>query len=502
MAVKGNASLSRDLARYVPAKVVPALLGFLVIVLLSRRLPAAAYGSYAALLAVARLADSLGFAWLRQSILRFRPEAASSGEEAEFKCLLSLLLLVIVGVEAALVFLCSVALQHGVVRAALAAGLVVSMTPYTFAATIVQAERAAGTYAGGALIQSVVQTAWVGLFVFLAHRGEAWALLGVLAGLAAGTAYLVGASRGAVWSRPLPLARVDLGRVKVLCGYGLPVALSVLGFQLVNQGNRLLLFALGSAESAGVFASAYDLINGSLSLLMTPFLLAAHPAIMEARLRAGGAARRGVEEILSSVSRHLLMIFLPVLFLATVLRGYVFAPLGPGYGVEGWVVPVLVTGAFVGQFAMYAHKGLEIADRTTTILRITAATGLLNLGLNALLIPHYSYFAVAIVSLLTHTAYFAVASMLSRRHAALRIPWPPVRRFAAAVAFSGLVFPAARAAVAATGAPAEAALLVGTLAFGSTYLAVLAWWGELPASLLARPGAVPRVPAREGGVGR
>ncbi|MFP4554951.1 MAG: hypothetical protein ACLFRT_13980, partial [Actinomycetota bacterium] len=65
-------TLGRDLVRYLPAQVIPAVIGFITIPIVTRLLDPAAYGDYRLVLATVVAFGAAG-SWLASSIYRFYP---------------------------------------------------------------------------------------------------------------------------------------------------------------------------------------------------------------------------------------------------------------------------------------------------------------------------------------------------------------------------------------------------------------------------------------------
>lgn len=200
--------------------------------------------------------------------------------------------------------------------------------------------------------------------------------------------------------------------------------------------NRIIIDKLRSPADVGVYASTYDLINGSISLLMTPFLLAAHPIIMQVWSNTEDRAR--IEEIIRSVTRYLVILFAPVLLISTALGSKIFFFLGAGYGVEDWVVPVVAITAFVAQYSMYAHKGLEIAQRTYIMLLVGIVVVCVNILMNVVFVPLYSYRASAVISLVSYLLYISVVYWFSRKYIRIQVPWYSIVRVSIALSLMGV----------------------------------------------------------------
>jgi O-antigen/teichoic acid export membrane protein len=326
------------------------------------------------------------------------------------------------------------------------------------------------------LAQSLTQLGWVLAFVYIGRGGLVPAAAAVAAGYLAGVAGIVAMRRGAGIVLDLRFA-TDWALARRMLAYGLPMSAWLLCFQLLALANRLIIASARSPAELGPYASTGDLINGSISLLMTPFLMAAHPVIMQ--LWAAGQDRASVEALISKVTRYLLVLVAPAVVIMLVLHEELFAlALGPGFRLEGWVTQVIVASTLAAGFGLYAHKGLEVAGRTGVMLAVAAGAAALNLGLSLALVPRFGYRVAAVITLATYIAYAFVVYAHARVYIRIHVPLASMARVVAAGATGGLALALARRRVA-LGARSLSHVLLLVLLTSAVYLLVLLVSGEL-----------------------
>jgi O-antigen/teichoic acid export membrane protein len=83
----------KDLVKYLPAQVVPAIVGFFSIPIITRLFLPADYGNYALVLATVAILYAIA-GWLSMSIIRFHPVYEREGELKEFYGIVIKLLLI------------------------------------------------------------------------------------------------------------------------------------------------------------------------------------------------------------------------------------------------------------------------------------------------------------------------------------------------------------------------------------------------------------------------
>jgi len=431
-----NSQLLYDLLYYVPSKLIPAILGFILVIVLTHSLTPDEFGQYATILAIVNLSDTLVSAWLRQSILRFYADYQVNGNTREFQeKALSLVVpaTLMVGLVTGFVMR---ALGYGLKQIMLALGVLFTQIIFSYLTTLYQSSRLARHYAMVTIIQSTVQIAWVLGLVYLGRGGYPLAVLALAAGYLGGEFYIFLRRAKTDVHIGLTFRNLDWKLNRNLLGYGLPMSVWFLCFQLLFLANRLIIGSLRSYEEVGIYASAYDLIIGASNLMMTPFLLAAHPIILQ--LWALTGERALVEELIKRIFRYLLLLFAPMFFFSLTVNEELFCVLGRGFGIKGWIVPVLVATAFCGGFSMYVHKGLEIAKRTDIMMGVAALTAFLNIMLNLLLVGQYGYPAAAVIALISYLFYMVVVYSFARQYVQLRIPWKSVFRICVAGGSAGV----------------------------------------------------------------
>lgn len=466
-----------DLLYYVPSKLIPAILAFLLVIVLTHSLTPDEFGQYATVLAIVNLSDTLVSAWVRQSILRFYPDYQVEGHTREFQEKVLALMVLATLIAGLVTGMAMRALGYGIEQVVLTLGVLLSQIVFSYLVTLYQSSRLSRHYATVTIIQSIVQIVWVLGLVYLGRGGYPSAVLAVAAGYLSSVLYMFLIRAKTNIHFGLSFKNLDWALNRNLLAYGLPMSIWMLCFQILFLGNRLIIGSLRSLKEVGIYASAYDLVNGSLSLVMTPFLLAAHPIILQ--LWAQSHERTVIEELIERIFRYLLLLFAPIFFFSLTVNEELFFVLGRGFGIEGWVVPVLVAGAFCGGFSMYVHKGLEIARRTGIMMGVAILTAVLNVMLNLLFVGQYGYPAAAVITLISYAFYMVVVYGFSRQYVRIRIPWKSVFRICVAGGITGACLWLVKRAMVFIPMDSVLGIALCILLSGGIYLIVLTISGEL-----------------------
>lgn len=388
-------SLAADTFTYGVSKAVPAAAMSLGVVLFVRTVGEAEYGRYSLLVAAAAVASSIGAGWINQGQLRFysRYAARRTPYRAAVRRAWA-------GATALMgvVFAVGAALAHvGLISSLSAPSL---LAGGAFAAALAFHTVRVSTFQAALQPQRV---AWVeairaGAFLafpllLLAYVGSDHLVLVVGVALS----YLVGGLFIRGERTPAPSDGGGGGAAEIareLWAYGWPLSLWLacsMGFQV---SDRFLIQHVLSFEEVGLYASAYDLIVRSFSLLFFPITLAVHPRIMRAWNE--GDAGESVGLIRTALAGQALL-YLPV---AAGLLLFGRPVLDLLFGAEvaarqvGLLIPLSLAG-LAWQVALIAHKPLELRERTRTMLVALVAVWVTNIALNLVLLPVYGVVAVA-----------------------------------------------------------------------------------------------------------
>jgi O-antigen/teichoic acid export membrane protein len=268
----------------------------------------------------------------------------------------------------------------------------------------------------------------------LSDRGLYAVLAATVAGSAVNTAILVVAGRRLARL----VTRVDAAEWRVLLARSIPLGVALMIATVYFRADALLLSVLRGSRDVGIYGVAYRFLE-AITAFPGFFYVSVFP------LLAAAARRRELPELRAMSQKSfdvLVLAALPIVAGTLVLApGIVHALTGNQFGAAATPLRIVIVGAglmFVNGLLAYILIAL---DRQVIVLWVAAASLVLNVGLNLVLIPKYGYNAAAGVA--TGSEVFGLTGSL----------WL-VRRFAGFT-------PSLR--VGAKGAVATAALTVSTL---------------------------------------
>lgn len=407
----------RDSRNYMLSKVVPGAAGLLSVIVFVRLVGYAEYGRYAVLFAMA-MAFAAGLSgWLSQGTLRFQSKYSAPEDFQSFHhaTRAGTFLSVVCG-GAALSVALWLSDGHSLAALLVSVGFFAAVLVYTVVLAGFQASLRSRTVLAYECVRSIGGFLFpVILVMALGKRDHRFLLLGVF------LAYLLPSLTHAVaqairthgerssWRVTLPpRERALLGEV---WGYGWPIGLWFLCQQGLAVSDRYFIQRFTGYASAGIYASMYDVIVRSFSLIFMPITLAAHPLIMSHWNRGEQASSI---RVIRSAWRWQLFLFLPVgaaLFFASPLLARV--TLGRPNAEAASIVLPLAIGGFFWQVALLAHKPLEILCQTRRMLVGMATALAINVSGNYFLIPRFGFRAAAYVVVASSFSYLLTVRLLT-----------------------------------------------------------------------------------------
>ncbi len=465
--------LGRDILRYLPAAFLPAGLSVLGVAIFTRIFDPREFGQYALVAAAAAIMITLVAAWIQQSVLRYLPKFREQHELPNFMqrfCFtLSMTLLIALIAFLILYLFLNESLDEygrfyfpGVL-------LVLAGIAFQNLSTVFQANLQSGKFAKYKISQAVGRLALALALIFLISRDVVW----IIVGTAAAQMILV-VLIAVELDLGKAIARIhrslDLDFFKTFAAYGFPLIGWMMGGQILGLSDRFIIGSYKGASQVGIYSANYMLISMGLGLASSPFIMAAHPIIMNAWER-GSRAR--ITELISAFSRYYLLAIIPLVLIGGIFsRELVMVLLGAEFHEGHIIIPFVLAGYMVWGLSMYGHKGLELLEKTLVMLMLVGVCAVTNIILNLIFVPKYGYFAAAVTTFISYLVYPILVHRISRAHIPWRIPWKAVGRIAIASAVTGSVVVVLRTYLVATIGP-FASLVFGGIAALVVYFAVL-----------------------------
>jgi O-antigen/teichoic acid export membrane protein len=407
--------LVSDTRNYFLSKIVPGLMGLLTVMVFVRVVGYEQYGRYAVVFAMVTACATGGAGWIGQGILRFHSQHAGTTEEPSFRggSQLGVLLSALLGAVA----VCAISwpsVNHSSVVLVSTLVLFVPMLVYTVELTRLQAALRSGTVVWVESVRAAGSFLVPIALLAITHT-KSYSLL--LAGV--GIGYLVPVLIGLFVRKARPRLNVSLsifrdGHLKALRSiwtYGWPVALWLACQQTFIVSDRYFIQKFCGYSQAGVYASIYDVIVRSLSLVFAPITLSVHSVLMH---RWNQGDRRRTILALKTAMTYEVLLFTPVPVVLFLCRNWLARLILGRVNPEAAAVLIPLSFAgFLWQLALLAHKPLEMLCRTKRMLIGILLALAVNIVGDFSLIPRFGFAAAAYLSVITACLYLALLALLT-----------------------------------------------------------------------------------------
>jgi O-antigen/teichoic acid export membrane protein len=417
---------------YLWARGVPSVLGFIAIAVYSRLLSPDQLGLYSLVITASLTANAVLFQWLRQSLLRFLPDAAEPGtflatSRAAF-VVVALVVFLAGGITAAF-------LLEGDARLAVAFGTAIlpMLAWLELNLDVLRSRLQPKLFALVSVLRAVVAVV-AGTLLVLAGWGP-WGLL-----VAFALSLLLPAAIAYRWVWPdVRGHRVDPTVTSQMMRYGLPLTLS-LAFSFILRGSdRLMLGVLEGVDAVGLYGVSYDLAQSSLDALMTIVNAAAFPLAVNA-LRAGGVEAASAQlgknlSLLAAVSVPAATgLILVSTNLSTVLLGSAYV------SAASLLIPWIAIGVLLaGLRGYYVDHAFQLGQRPGLLVRTLGYAAVANVLLNLWWIPAYGFVGAAAATVCAYLLALVLGLAYARRSFPLPLMTPDLPRIAVATAVMAAV---------------------------------------------------------------
>jgi O-antigen/teichoic acid export membrane protein len=418
----------RDTLIYLPARVIPALVGVLAILILTRLLSPEQYGQY--LLATTTLSLISGFfvSWLVSVTIRFH---VVYGVRSLYRMCRPLLLWIAVSACAVWTAAVYVYAFPQDKQLLLFVGILwlVTNAGFEYFAGWLRARNFAKVFS--------LAVSWKSL----AGLGISVALL--LSGLRSGETIIFGGA-AAMLGALLFLPRLALrapheqdvlqsadGALPTILQYGIPVALSNFVTVALSLADRYFIGAQLGSEPVAVYGASYDLAEKTIFFANSMLLLSS--SVIGFRIyEQEGEAKAAL--FLSQLMRLYLLVAPPLVMCLAVFSPFLITALLPAAYQEGWYILPIV--AFAGLFVGILHRYsllLSFHRRTDTIMWCSVAALLVKLVSCFLLIPRMGLLGAAISTPIAYASWLIFVRLAALKYLGPSFPWTTFIRVCAAL---------------------------------------------------------------------
>lgn len=397
---------------YFPGSIIPAILSLITSYIFTRTFKAEEYGLYAYYLSLAFPVKLFIFQWIQQSITRFLPQMSKS-EIFNFKLNISKIIL-----YQSLVFsLLWISISTFITNKSfylLVGAIVISSSTLEILFSILQSEMKAKIHTLYRLLSVfTIFLIRIILYFLISYKNPIIMLYSILLSDIICIPFLLNKS-----SMKNPLGKITKINLKLIYiqmipyfRYGLPMVGWILSGTLLSIGDRYLIKYFFTMKEVGIYAANYNLIIGSVALLIMPITLTLHPFLMKSK-------DLNIEKTKIIIGSIIEVMFI----LGSILSLYIYVfseeiafILGKEYQSGHKMMPYMIIGIIIWNISLYAHKPLEFSNKTITMFKLSFLAAFLNFLLNFIFLPRIGFEFAAITTIISYAIYFLLVSYIGKK---------------------------------------------------------------------------------------
>jgi O-antigen/teichoic acid export membrane protein len=428
-----------DLIKYIPSKILPAIMGLISIAYFTRLLSPYEYGSYELLINTVNITEAILISWLYQSSLRYYKKYENLGEESKFIAT-GLQFIVIIWISISILYLIfnnfidnfveldyKIFLYYGLILLGVQ-GL------YKYFLVIIRGRREADRYSLFVSLETILKyglAILVLIYTGLRVKGILIVFILVFTGFIAFE--LIRLLRNNNFKTIFSM-RI----VKELFNYGFPLIGASITHLILSVGDRYMInYFLGTVE-VGIYSAGYRLSQMSIQNFYLLLMLAAYPIIIRDYENKG---REAATLTIKKSLNYYFILLIPIVIGVWALAGdIVEGILGREFARAQGILPLIALGTFFYGLSQYANKPFELKEKTSIIFYMLVFSAVLNIGLNIYFIPVFGIAGAAYTTLISYAFYLIILTVMSRRFIPLNIDYQTLYKtvLAAMIMFLGL----------------------------------------------------------------
>jgi O-antigen/teichoic acid export membrane protein len=421
-----TSGLARDSLGYFGSKVVPGLIGLASVPVFIRLIGMEQYGRFAVIAPFLMAVAAAGSGWIAQGILRFHPLATDARQRKDIfdQAVRRGTVASVLTTSIALAMVLA-GLRYSLGTVLISLSYCSSLLAYTVLLARFQAKLRPASVLRREIVRSIGCLGLPVVIVLLIGRKH-FELVILGQAIAYTIALLPGFQFRRLTCEETPHRRRGHPRgasfsddtIRELWRFGWAVGLWLLLSQALPVVDRWTIQRFASFNSAGIYASLYEIAIRSFSFLAFPLTQAAHPRIMRAWNEGNFAESYRIirYSILSQFTIFGIVLAGVSLFAHRITKFI----LGFDDPAATRMLPVLLVGGFLWQLALLLHKPLEIAQRTGAMLSAMAVVVALNVLACFVFIPRFGYESASYILVFSACCYVVVTLGMTRFRALRR----------------------------------------------------------------------------------
>jgi O-antigen/teichoic acid export membrane protein len=215
--------------------------------------------------------------------------------------------------------------------------------------------------------------------------------------------------------------------LKAMVFFGIPMVGYEMAGILLNLGDRYLIQWIRGAEDVGIYSAVYNLSEYVSKIIISSLSTAVLPMYLRIWVEQGQEATSRF--ILNSLHYYLLITLPIIAGVSTTGPELVTLLASEKYATGASIIPYLISGMVIDGATVMFAAGLFISKRSMSLMYIVAASAVVNVILNSLLIPSYGVTGAAIATLLSYLVLAIWSYAVTSKTLVIPFPWITLVKF-------------------------------------------------------------------------
>ena len=411
--------LGKSMLAYLPVNITNIIASFGAIVILTRLLDPADWGTYSLAMITMHAVHMLLFTWTEAAMARFQARAERNNDvSSHLKTIYILALFIsIIGfifitgtlkllpLEQNLKFVITVALGSSCLILFMNLGMEAHKAAHRI-------KRYSLIYSSHTLLSFAIGILFVIHSPFQASGPFIGIVLSLLVIGSFDLIYMLRLSRG---------GKFHPDKVKTYFNYGIPIGLSLVLTYALNSADSYMIAYLIDIPTQGKYIAGYNLSNRSLEIIFIWVAMAVTPMAITAFEKESSEVS---QVIMKDFGATLLWLTLPAatgIALVSQDAGFI---LGENIRKEAVsVMPLIAFAGLINGFMnFYVHRAFMLSGKTSAFVWAMIPPVILNIGLNLILIPKFGMMGAVWATVICYAFACAFAMFLARRYYPLPLP--------------------------------------------------------------------------------
>lgn len=427
-----------DLLKYLPSQIVPGVIGFISIPIITRLFVPQDYGRYNLVMAAVMVLVTL-LGWLPASIIRFYPSYERDNKVDVFVTSIIWLTFISIAVISLFAFATLYLIESHLAPTLyslmwVGMGVFIVTGSFNVLQYFLRIKRRAYWFSFFAAWKSIGSLGLALLLIFFLRRDIESLLWGIVLCV---ITILPPLWKKAVGGVSNVYFRIDFFLTKEMAAYSFPLVVENLAVWVLSLSDRYVIEFFRETQEVGIYSAGYNITERSVMLIFSLFMMASGPISMHIWEKEGETKSK---EFINAVTRYFLIVCIPMVVGLSVLSKPITELMTGGHYLQGYtIIPFVASGILLLGIQQQFNAGFLYYKKTVLLSCAVIASSILNLVLNIFFIPRFGYFAAAVTTFISYAFLLYITIFLSRRFFVWKFPFKSLIKVMTASLIMGII---------------------------------------------------------------